>query len=102
MNKTQEQIEKLKTLQESYDAVATTIETQLPAIAATSAQEATLLAESAAIKDKIDTSDIAKESTLQYIKNVIIENEEDITFIAASNEEINNELDIIWNELWNQ
>lgn len=33
MSATQEQIEKLKTLQESYDAVATAIETQLPVLA---------------------------------------------------------------------
>lgn len=33
MQQTQEQIEKLKTLQESYDVIADAVENQLPAIA---------------------------------------------------------------------
>ena len=47
----EQQIEKLRTLQESYDAVATTIETQLPAIA-----------------DKIDNIELPEVDTTELAK----------------------------------
>lgn len=68
MKQTQEQIERLHTLQEQLDSALHK-----------TAQEATLLAESAAIKkaiaDKpeVDLSEVAKESTLTEIKGILSE-----------------------------
>lgn len=65
MNQTQEQIEKLRTLQEQLDSALHE-----------TAQESTLLAESAAIKQaiasakpEVDLSGVAQESTLQQLLN---------------------------------
>lgn len=66
MNKTQEQIERLRTLQESYS--------DLVDEARNGAKEATLLAESAAIKEaiasakpEIDTTELAKDATVKNL-----------------------------------
>ena len=60
MKQTQEQIEKLRTLQESYDDLADAVENQLPAI-----QE-----KIDNIKlPEIDTTELAKESTLQEVSS---------------------------------
>lgn len=70
MQQTQEQIEKLYTLQESNDTIARAVEN--------GAKEATLLAESAAIKQaiaeatpEVDLSGVAKEESLNSIKDQI-------------------------------
>lgn len=68
MIQTQERIERLRTLQEQLDSALHE-----------TAQETTLLAESAAIKQaiadkpEVDLSEVAKESTLTEIKGILSE-----------------------------
>ncbi len=72
MSAVQEQIEKLYTLQESFDSLANVVEVQIPALSdkidniqlpeidtSTLAKETTLQEESAEIKNKIDNIDLS-------------------------------------------
>lgn len=95
MAETQVQIEKLRTLQESYDAVADAVETQLPALADKIDN----------IKlPEIDTTELAKEATVSSIKDYLdqmviasrkidgvydVSNGISLTNLMASNLEIN-------------
>ena len=66
MSEIQNQIEKLKTLQESYDVLTDAVETQLPAL------DAALHEESVAIQtkiDNIDLSSVAKQGENQEATN---------------------------------
>lgn len=64
MTQTQQQIEKLRTLQESLDFYADVAENQLPLIA----KESTLQEESAAIQSKIDNIKLPEIDTTEFAK----------------------------------
>ena len=79
MNQTQVQIEKLRTLQESYDVVADAVETQLPALADKIDN----------IKlPEIDTTELAKESTLNAVSSKLdnLNVEVDLSGVAKQGE----------------
>lgn len=97
MNATQEQLEKLKTLQESYDAVADAVEVQLPALADKidnidlTPIENKVQEESAVIQSKIDNIKLPEIDTTELAKQG--ENQE------ATNSRILDELKNITNEI---
>ena len=115
----EEQIEKLRTLQESYDVLATSIETQLPAIAdkidnidLTPIEDkvdegVSTLSEKI---DNIDLSSVAKQGENQEATNTAIYNDTHnvaqhfgITtateFTPLTTEEITNEINTLWEGL---
>lgn len=85
MNQTQEQIEHLRTIQETSSFWADVAENQLPLLS----KESTLQEESAAIQAKInniklDTTELAKEATLNAVSSKLdnINVEVDLTQVA--------------------
>lgn len=90
----EEQIEKLKTLQESYDVLATSIETQLPAVADKIDN----------IKlPEIDTTELAKETTLNEVSSKLdnLNVEVDLSSVAKQGENQDATLSAIYNDAHN-
>ncbi len=87
MSEIQNQIEKLKTIQESMDVLTDSL------VANPVAKESTMIAESQSIKEKIDniklpeidTTELAKESTLQGVKDLVENIKQNVDLVPVTN-----------------